>query len=505
MAEFLEFSDLSKSYPGVRALSGVSFSVGKGRVHGLLGENGAGKSTLIKILSGDVTADEGEIRIEGAVQRYGSTRDAFAAGVVVVHQELQLVPGLTVAENLRLGRFPASGGVVRFRDLFAEVGAKLREIGIDVDPRTKVADLSIGERQMIEIAKAVMLDARVIALDEPTSSLSSRESEVLFRLIERLRLDGKVILYISHRLDEIFRLCDGCTVLRDGRLAAHHTRMDELSRHQLVNEMVGREISDIWGWRPRELGGVRLEVEGLSGSRLPIPASFSVRAGEILGFFGLVGAGRSELMRLVYGADHPHGGTVAVDGRPMTPGEPRQSIRDGIVLCPEDRKFDGIVQGRSVAENITISSRRHYSRFGLLRPRQETTVANAFIERLRVRTPSHRQDIVNLSGGNQQKVILARWLSETGVKVLIVDEPTRGIDVGAKSEIYDVLYGLAEQGVAIVVVSSELPEVMGISDRVAVMCEGRIAAEFARADFSDQDILAAALPDQSPSLATRAS
>ncbi|MCO6049530.1 L-arabinose ABC transporter ATP-binding protein AraG [Mesorhizobium sp. RP14(2022)] len=501
---FLEFSDISKTYPGVKALSSVSFGVRKGSVHGLMGENGAGKSTLIRLLSGDQRADEGEIRIDGNTQAYASTRDAFDAGVVVVHQELQLVPELSVAENLRLGRFPARGGVVGFRALFEEVGRVLKEIGIDVDPRARVSSLSIGERQMIEIAKAVMIDARVLALDEPTSSLSSRESEVLFRLIDRLRQAGKVIIYVSHRLDEIFRLCDGCTVLRDGRLAAHHETMEVVTRDRLVSEMVGREIADIWGWRPRESGAVRLSVQGLHGPRVPEPASFEARAGEILGFFGLVGAGRSELMRLVYGADQPNGGSVALDGAPLALGSPRRSIRAGLVLCPEDRKADGIVQGRSVGENVVIASRRHYSPLGVINPRREASVADRFIEALRIRTPSRRQDIVNLSGGNQQKVILARWLSEPGINVLIVDEPTRGIDVGAKAEIYDILYRLAEQGVAIVVVSSELPEVMGISDRILVMCERRIAAEFKRGEFTEGVLLAAALPDrQTPQTAAQ--
>ena len=497
MTDFLEFSNISKSYPGVRALSGISFGVAKGRVHGLMGENGAGKSTLIKILSGDIRADEGEIRIDGVVQHFHSTRDAFAARVTVVHQELQLVPELSVAENLRLGHFPAKAGVISFRELVADVGSKLKEIGVDVDPRTKVAALSIGERQMIEIAKAVMLDARVIALDEPTSSLSSRESEILFTLIERLREQGKVILYISHRLDEVFRLCDGVTVLRDGKLAAHHASMEGVTRDQIVSEMVGREISDIWGWRGRTVGDVRLKVEGITGSRLPNPVGFEARKGEILGFFGLVGAGRSELMRLVYGADHRHAGSVAIDGKPVAPSDPRQSIRAGLVLCPEDRKFDGIVQGRSVSDNIAISARRHFSPLGILNLGKEAALADGFIRSLRIRTPSRKQDIVNLSGGNQQKVILARWLAETDVRVLIVDEPTRGIDVGAKSEIYELLYSLAESGLAIVVVSSELPEVMGISDRIAVMCGGSIAATFDRADFNERTILAAALPDRS--------
>lgn len=499
---FLEFKDISKGYPGVQALSNVSFSVEKGAVHGLMGENGAGKSTLIRLLSGDQSADSGIISIDGVTQTYKSVRDAFASGVIVIHQELQLVPELTVAENLWLGRFPSSAGVINRRSLSDSVAEKLRDIGIDIDPDVKVSSLSIGERQMVEIAKAVILDARVIALDEPTSSLSSRESEVLFALIEKLKAKGTVILYVSHRLDEIFRLCDSLTVLRDGKLAAHHPEIVTTSRDQIIAEMVGREISNIWGWRPRDFGPMRLEVSDLSGPHLRQPISFSVRQGEILGFFGLIGAGRSEMARLLFGADRRDGGKVVVDGITVTSNSPGASIRAGIVLCPEDRKHDGIVQGRSIEENITISSRRHFSPFGILSPKKEASVADDFIARLRVRTPSRLQDIINLSGGNQQKVILGRWLSEQGVKVLVIDEPTRGIDIGAKAEIYEILYGLAAEGMAIIVISSELPEVMGISDRIMVMCQGRVAADVARSDFHERLILTAALPDRTTAAAT---
>ena len=495
MQDFLEFKAISKGYPGVQALADVSFSVKKGAVHGLMGENGAGKSTLIRVLSGDQSADTGEISIDGSTQHYRSVRDAFEAGVIVIHQELQLVPELTVAENLWLGRFPGKAGVIDRSRLTNVVREKLSEIGIEIEPGAKVASLSIGERQMVEIAKAVMADARVIALDEPTSSLSSRESEILFSLIERLRSQGKVLLYVSHRLDEIFRLCDSLTVLRDGKLAAHHADITAVTREQIISEMVGREISNIWGYRPRELGDVRLEVKDIAGRKLRTPMSFTVRQGEILGFFGLIGAGRSEMTRLVYGADTRSQGSVSVDGIEVVADSPPHAIRGGIVLCPEDRKFDGIVQGRSIEENMAISSRRHFSPFGILQPKKEAELAEQFIAKLRVRTPSRKQDIVNLSGGNQQKVILGRWLSEQGVKVLIIDEPTRGIDVGAKSEIYEILYELAAQGMAIVVVSSELPEVMGITDRIVVMCQGRVAADIERDDFDERRILAAALPD----------
>jgi L-arabinose transport system ATP-binding protein len=496
---FLRFDGVSKGFPGVKALSGVSFGVPAGRVHGLLGENGAGKSTLIKILGGDIRPDAGELHIGETKAAFGSVHEAMKAGVAVVHQELQLVPELTVGENLTLGRFPNRLGAVSFKTLHARAAEALAQVGGNIDTRAKIATLSIGQRQMVEIAKAIIFDARVIALDEPTSSLSAVESEVLFQLIDRLKRQGKVILYVSHRLDEILRLCDSATVLRDGKVAADFVSMAGITRDDIVRSMVGREIQDIWGWRGRTPGPVMLRIEGLRGARLPTPASFSVRAGEIVGFFGLVGAGRTELFRLVYGADHASAGTVVVDGSALAP-EPRPSIEAGLVMCPEDRKADGIVQGRSVCENIVISTRRHFSKFGIIRPVREAAVADEFIARLKVRTPSRNQDIVNLSGGNQQKAILARWLAEPSLKGLLVDEPTRGIDVGAKSEIYAILYDLAEKGLAIGVVSSELPEVMGICDRVLVMREGSIVAEFERAQFDERAILAAALPLRSKAI-----
>ncbi|GAA0614567.1 L-arabinose ABC transporter ATP-binding protein AraG [Paenochrobactrum glaciei] len=498
MDSFLVFKNISKAYPGVQALSDVSFSIAKGAVHGLMGENGAGKSTLIRILSGDQAANSGAVYIDGKKQSYNTARDAFDAGVIVIHQELQLVPELTVAENLWLGRFPSKAGFLNSAHLSKLVADKLKSIDIDIDPARKVANLSIGERQMVEIAKAVMLDARVIALDEPTSSLSSRESEILFRLIARLKAEGKVIIYISHRLDEVFQLCDSLTVLRDGKLAAHHTTMQHITRDQVIAEMVGRELNDIWGWRKREITEkVRLKVTDISGEKLPQPASFEVRSGEILGFFGLIGAGRSELLRLIYGADKRRSGTVTVDDVRIAANKPRASIEAGCVLCPEDRKFDGILQGRSIEENIAISARRNFSPWGVIRAKKEAELAESNIKKLRIRTPSRHQDIVYLSGGNQQKVILGRWLSEQNLNVLMIDEPTRGIDVGAKAEIYELLYSLAEQGVAIVVVSSELPEVMGISDRILTMCEGRITTSIERQDFNEKAILTAALLDQS--------
>lgn len=490
-----EYRDITKTYPGVIALQDVSFGVRRGAVHGLMGENGAGKSTLIKILSGDQHADSGQIIIDGEPQHFASVKDASDNGVVVIHQELQLVPNLTVAENLCLGRFPNRAGFVSRSEMRAKVQAVLDDFGIEVDAGSKVASLSLGARQMVEIAKAAMVEACVLALDEPTSSLSSHESEILFHMIARLKERGTVILYVSHRMDEIFQLCDSMTVLRDGRMAAHHDTLEGVTRDQVVSEMVGRDISDIWNWRERELGETRLVVENLSGEKLSTPASFFARRGEILGFFGLIGAGRSELMRLIFGADPALTGAVTLDGETHRKTDPYRSIRRGIAFCSEDRKHDGILNGRSLEENINISARRHWSKGGFLRPAVEAEVADDQIKRLRVRTPSRHQDIVNLSGGNQQKVILGRWLAEKGIRVLIIDEPTRGIDVGAKSEIYDLLYGLSAQGLTILVVSSELPEVMGVCDRVLVMCEQKIRGEFSRSEFNENALLAAALPD----------
>ncbi|MFN3274010.1 MAG: L-arabinose ABC transporter ATP-binding protein AraG [Paracoccus sp. (in: a-proteobacteria)] len=495
MDHHFEYRGITKTYPGVTALEDVSFGVRRGAVHGLMGENGAGKSTLIRILSGDQQPDCGSIVIDGVAQQFASVRDASDNGITVIHQELQLVPDLTVAENLYLGRIPSRAGFISRARMIADVQAVLDDFGIVVDAGARVAHLPLGARQMVEVAKAVMVRARVIALDEPTSSLSSRESTVLFAMIARLKAQGAVILYVSHRMDEIFQICDSMTVLRDGKLAAHHNTLEGVTRAQIVSEMVGREIADIWNWRPRPLGDVRLTVEGMAGDRLSHPGSFAARKGEILGFFGLIGAGRSELMRLIYGADPARAGRVTLDGESYGTTDPSRSIRRGIGYCSEDRKHDGILNGRSIEENITISARRLWSRGGFLRPAREAEVAEAQIKRLRVRTPSRHQDIANLSGGNQQKVILARWLAEERMRVLIVDEPTRGIDVGAKSEIYDLLYGLAEQGMTILVVSSELPEIMGICDRVLVMCQHRIHAEFTRDTFSEQALLAAALPD----------
>lgn len=499
MSSILSFDNVGKVFPGVRALAGVSFDVDAGEVHGLMGENGAGKSTLLKILGGEYQPDSGQMRIDGREVRFGTAAASIDAGVAVIHQELQYVPDLTVAENLLLGRLPNSRGWFRKSDAMHLTRERLESMGVDLDPDAKLRKLSIAQRQMVEICKALMRDARIIALDEPTSSLSHSETEVLFKLVRQLKRDQRALIYISHRLDEIYELCDTCTIFRDGRKIASHSNLKEVSRPTLVSEMVGRDISDIYNYTRRELGAVRLSVNNLMGRPLKEPANFQVRRGEIVGMFGLVGAGRSELMHLIYGSRTKEHGTVWLDGEPVSIGSARTAIRHGMVLCPEDRKEEGIVSMASVSENINISCRRHSARAGFFIDRKkEAQTAERFIKLLKIKTPNRRQKIRFLSGGNQQKVILARWLAEPDLRVMILDEPTRGIDVGAKHEIYNVIYQLAVRGCAIVVVSSELPEVLGISDRVIVMREGRIAGELNRDVASERAILELALPQGIP-------
>jgi len=496
MAAYLQFDEVCKFFPGVKALNGVSFEAHAGQVHGLLGENGAGKSTLLKILGGQYKPDGGRLLVNGAECRFTSAKDAIGAGIAVIHQELQYVPELTVAENVLLGRMPTRFGLLDKPKAYRMVSEKLAAIGVDLAPDARLADLSIAQRQMVEICKAIMQDAQVIAFDEPTSSLSHRETEILFRLVRELRADGRTLIYISHRLEELYALCDACTIFRDGRKIVTHNVMAEVPRDRLISDMVGRELSDIYDYRPRALGEERLKIQGLDGRHMKGPQSFSVRGGEVLGFFGLVGAGRSELMRLLYNADPRSAGQVLLDGAAVPTGAPTDAIAAGIVLCPEDRKEQGILATASVAENINISVRRIDLRAGLfLRHKKEAALADEFIARLRIKTPNRQQEIRLLSGGNQQKVILARWLAEPGLKVLILDEPTRGIDVGAKNDIYRIIHEVAERGCCVIVVSSELPEVLGISDRVIVMREGAICGELSRADASETEVLRLALPD----------
>ena len=494
MAHYLHFDGIAKQFPGVRALDAVTFGAAEGSVHALLGENGAGKSTLLKILGGAYRPDGGRVLLGGAPQAFASTADAFAAGVAVIHQELHLVPEMTVAENVLLGHLPHWGGWVDRRRLVDETARLLEVMGEAIHPDARVSSLPMAQRQMVEIAKALSRDAKVLAFDEPTSSLSDREVHKLFAIIRELKAQGRVVLYVSHRLEEIFEIADAATVLRDGRHVETFGRLDGVDRDVLINRMVGRSIADIYRYAPRPHGRPALEVFGLSGPGLAAPTTLEVSQGEIAGVFGLVGAGRTELLKLIYGAERAAAGHVSVAGRELRGHTPAASIAAGMVFCPEDRKKEGIVPTASVAENVNLSARRNTAALGfILNGRWERENVRRQIERLGIRTPSPEQRIANLSGGNQQKAILARWLSEN-VNVLLLDEPTRGIDIGAKSEIYSLIYELAERGVGVLMVSSELPEVMGVCDRILVMRQGRLVASVPRDEADQERLLALALP-----------
>ncbi|MGC4042735.1 MAG: L-arabinose ABC transporter ATP-binding protein AraG [Armatimonas sp.] len=464
----IRFAEVSKAFPGVRALDAVSFSVAGGSIHALLGENGAGKSTLLKILSGAYQPDSGQLYLSGQPVRFSHPQDALKAGVAVIYQELNLLPELSVAENIFLGHLPTSQpGWVNSKTLHEATAKALAQVGLDISPATRLGNLSLAQRQMVEIAKALSRNAQVIAFDEPTSSLSKREVETLFSLIQELKAQGRAILYVSHRMDEIFAICDAATVLRDGKHVETTEDLTTTDPGRLVKSMVGRELTDIWGWRPHPIGEIALQTHGVT-----------VHKGEIVGLFGLVGAGRTELLEAIY-------------------GNPQASIRKGICLCPEDRKKDGIVAVRSVAENINISARRHFSKLGFwCDDAREAKNAQEQISSLAIKTPTAAQPIGLLSGGNQQKAILGRWLSEN-VHVLLLDEPTRGIDIGAKREIYEILYNQAENGMAVLLASSELPEVLGICDRILVMREGNIVADLLRDEATPERCLELALPTTS--------
>lgn len=494
MAElYLAFNSISKRFPGVQALDAVSFGVAEGSIHALVGENGAGKSTLLKVLSGAYAADSGTVRLGGGPCQFTSAADALAAGIAVIYQEAQLVPEMTVAENLLLGQMPARFGWLNKKAMRGAASRMLADLEEEIRPSARVSSLSIAQRQMVAIAKALLRDAKVVAFDEPTSSLSRREVQKLFTIIRRLKERGRVVIFVSHRLEEVFELCDAVTVLRDGRHVVTYDTLAGLAHQRLVSHMVGRTITDIYGYAPRSPGGPALEVEGLVGTGLSEPASLTVRQGEVVVVFGLVGAGRTELLKLLYGATRPAAGAIRVCGQPVGLTGPASAIRCGIALCPEDRKKEGVVPLRSVAENINLSVRRSFARLGVLDERRERQNARDHVARLGIKTPSLAQLAMHLSGGNQQKVVLARWLSER-VKVLLLDEPTRGIDVGAKREIYDLIFNLADQGIGILAVSSELPEVLGIADRVLVMRQGAMVASVPREEATEEILLSLALP-----------
>ncbi|OZN24580.1 L-arabinose ABC transporter ATP-binding protein AraG [Actinobacillus seminis] len=490
---YLEFDNISKTFPGVNALQNVSFKCYEGQVHALMGENGAGKSTLLKILSGNYLPTKGKLHIGGRTLTFKNTKEALLSGIAIIYQELNIIPEMTVAENLCLGQLPNAFGIVNKSDLVKRTQQYLDKLELDIDPSTPLKELSIGQWQMIEIAKALSRGAKIIAFDEPTSSLSAPEIEKLFSVINELKSEGKVILYVSHRMEEIFRISDAITVLKDGQFVETFSDLTQINHDILVRSMVGRNLGDIYNYHPRQLDKTRLQITTLSGTKLKGNFTLEVKAGEILGVFGLVGSGRSELLKIIFGADPMTKGNIKLDGIPQKITSPKEAIEMGIVLCPEDRKKEGIIPTATVGENINISARRSHNFFKfIINEKWEKENAEKQRQQMNVKTPSIEQLIVNLSGGNQQKAILGRWLSEN-IKVLLLDEPTRGIDIGAKSEIYNLIFKLAEEKLAIIVVSSDLPEVIGLSDRIMVMRNQKITGEIARIDATEEQILKLAI------------
>lgn len=479
---------ISKQYPGVRALVDVDFEVVLGEVHALVGVNGAGKSTLIKILSGATRMDKGQISLNGQRLHITSPHKAMELGISVIYQEFNLVPELSVAENIFLGREPRSAmGFVDYKKMYREVDALLATLGAAIDARSKVASLGIAQQQLVEIAKALAAKAKIIAMDEPTAALSLQETERLFSIVRHLKGEGRGIIFISHRMEEIFQIADRVTVLRDGRLVATR-RLEEISRDELIEMILGKTLKKYHAVRESTVRGVVLQVEGLTRKGVLDNIHLSVREGEILGIAGLVGAGKTELARTIIGLDRIDRGGVFLDGRPCRFRSPLEAISAGVVLVPEDRKNLGLILGLPVRDNISLPNLLNFSRGGFIDRRRELGAVGDMITTLAVKTPSERQLVKNLSGGNQQKVVLAKWLLR-GARVFIFDEPTRGIDVGAKVEIYRLINDLVKRGVAIIVISSEFEEILELSDRITVMHAGRVVGELPRAEATVDKIL----------------
>jgi ribose transport system ATP-binding protein len=488
----LRMTGIKKRFPGVVALDGVDLEVLRGEVHVLLGENGAGKSTLMKVLSGAQAKDAGEIEIGGRRVEITGPRHAQALGVSTIYQEFNLVPQLSAAENIFLGKEPrrAPGLIDRAR-LEAEASRLLEGLGLRVDVRLPVRGLGVAQQQMVEVAKALSSDARILIMDEPTSALTEAEIEQLFATIARLTAAGVAVIYISHRMEEVRRVGHRVTVLRDGRRVASHD-VGAVSVSELVRLMANRELKEHFPKRRVEPGEEVLRADGIARGKALRGVSLRLRRGEVVGLAGLLGAGRTELARAIVGADPIDAGSVSVKGRAVFARGPADVIERGVGLVPEDRKTQGLVLGLSVQANLALPSQKRLSRLGMVDARAEARLAERQVEDLRIKTPSREQKVALLSGGNQQKVVLGKWLS-ADVDVLILDEPTRGIDVGAKVEIYELMNRLTAQGTAILMISSELPEVLGMSDRIVVMHQGRVAAELSAGEATQEQLLAAAL------------
>ncbi|WP_432664288.1 ribose ABC transporter ATP-binding protein RbsA [Wukongibacter baidiensis] len=488
----LEMKGITKEFPGVKALKGVDFRVLEGKVMALLGENGAGKSTLMKILSGVYQRTSGEMYYKGEAVQFKNSKESQDKGIAIIHQELNLIPQLTIAENIFLGREPVNSlRKIDWNKLFNDSKGLLKKLGVTEDPKTLVGELSIGKQQMVEIAKALSLNAQVIIMDEPTDALTDKEALKLFEVIRELKKEGRSIVYISHRLKEVFEVCDYATILRDGAFIAEHPTT-ELTEDKIVELMVGRKLTEQFPRIEANTGEVALEVKSLNNKYLK-NVSFKVNKGEILGISGLMGAGRTELAKTIFGAIRKDRGEVIIDGKSLSIKSPEQAIKEGLSYVSEDRKGDGLLLGLSVKKNMTISALKELSQtLWKIDGSKEEDIAQDFVKDMSIRTPSTEQIIKNLSGGNQQKVAIAKSLV-TKPKVLILDEPTRGVDVGAKKEIYDIINRFKKEGMAIIMISSEIAEILGMSDRIMVMHEGKVTGIINRNDASQERIMRCAV------------
>lgn len=491
MESVLEFQNISKYFPGVKALDQVSFQAHSGEVLAFLGENGAGKSTLLKVLNGDYQPTSGKYLLDGVEKHFQSPHEAIEEGISIIYQERQILLELSVAENIYLGRMPVNRfGFIDTRKANEDAAKIIHDFGLPIAPDTKVKDLSIAYQQMVEIMKAYSREnLKVICFDEPTASLSDSEIESLFKIIEKLKTEGKIIIYVSHRMDEIQRITDKVAIFKDGRYV-DTVKTGVVPEADMIQMMVGRSLGDIYKDldRDKTIGDVLLEVKGVSSDYV-LENSFVLRKGEVLGFSGLVGAGRTELMRAIIGADAMKTGEVCLEGKKIHNRSPHEAMEHGIVLVPEDRKLQGILANLSISDNINISLLdKNSNRFGFVSRKKEEKVAGDGIRNFKIKTPSPDKKIVELSGGNQQKCIVARWIS-TNPKVLILDEPTKGIDVGAKSEFYQMICEFAKQGLGVILISSELPEVIGLSDRIIVMKGRKIVGEVSREEATESRLL----------------
>lgn len=483
----LSLRHIDKCYPGVHALDDITIDVEKGEILGLVGENGAGKSTMVKIIAGALEPDSGTITIDGVEFDRLTPKEAMDLGIGIIYQEPNLVPSISVAENVFLGNFPGRKVMVDFSKMIQRSTEVFSQMGVEVDPRSTVEDLTIAKRQMVEIAKSLVRNVKILIMDEPTSPLTLYETTLLFKLVRRLREQGVTVIYITHRMSELFELTDRMTVMRDGKvIQTVHT--NEVTRNALIKMMVGRELTETFPKHTYIRGEPILEVKNYTGLGYR-DVSFTLHRGEILGFAGLVGAGRTETMRALFGADEKRRGEMLLEGNKINIKSPKKAVDQRLGFLPEDRKAQSVILSMSIRNNITLSILKRISRFGVINYKKETEILNKHKDSLRIKTPSFDQLVSNLSGGNQQKVAISKWLASSS-EILIFDEPTRGIDIGAKAEIYSLLVKLAEEGRAIIVVSSEMEEVIGISDRIIVMHEGRITGELnSRADFNSETIM----------------